>query len=314
MTLDPQIQQMLAALESMGTPSIASGTPEKAREGFRALTVNLRPAETVVPVAVVEDLQLPGPAGDLGARVYRPEAAGPLPTILFIHGGGFVIGDIDTHDNQCRTICRDVGAVVLSAGYRLAPEAPFPAAVEDCVAALAWTAAHVDQLGGDPARLAIAGDSAGGNLAAVTARLARDAGGPPLAAQLLIYPGTDFREDDARYSSRADNADGYFLTVADMRWFSGHYVGTADPSDPNLSPLLAEDLAGLPPAVIVTAEYDPLRDEGEAYARALDDAGVPVTLVRYDGLIHGFFDLAVLSPAAADAVRETCANLKALLT
>ena len=313
MTLDPPIQQMLTALESMGNPSLASGTPETAREGFRALTVNLRRPESVVPVAAVKDVRLPGPAGHLQARVYRPDTTEPVPTILFIHGGGFVIGDIDTHDNQCRTVCRDVGAVVLSVGYRLAPEARFPAAVEDCVAALAWTAAHTAELGGDPARLAIAGDSAGGNLAAVVARLARDAGGPALAAQLLIYPGTDARDDDDLYVSREQNADGYFLTLEDMRWFSDHYVGTADRHDPSLSPLLAEDLTGLAPAIVVTAEYDPLRDEGEAYARALEHAGVPVSLTRYDGLIHGFFDLAPLSPAAAEAVRETCASLKRLL-
>jgi acetyl esterase len=234
--------------------------------------------------------------------------------VLFIHGGGFVIGDIDTHDNQCRTICREVGAVVLSVGYRLAPEAPFPAAVEDCVAALSWTVEHITELGDDAGRLAIAGDSAGGNLAAVTARLARDAGGPALAAQLLIYPGTDFRDGGgARYPSRTENAEGYFLTAADMRWFSEHYVGGSDPNDPRLSPILSESLAGLPPAVVVTAEFDPLRDEGEAYADALEQAGVPVTHVRYNGLIHGFFDLAPLSPAAAEAVRETCANLRRLL-
>lgn len=306
---------MLAVLESMGTPSMASGTPETARQGFRALTVDLRSPDAVVPVAATEDVRFPGPAGDLAARVYRPEAPGPVPTILFIHGGGFVIGDIDTHDNQCRTICCEVGAVVLSVGYRLSPEAPFPAALEDCVAALTWTAEHADELGGDPDRLAIAGDSAGGNLAAVTTRLARDAGRPSLAAQLLIYPGTDFRDDDdSRYPSREQNADGYFLTSEDLRWFSSHYVGTADRMDPRLSPLLAEDLAGLPPSVVVTAEYDPLRDEGEAYAGALEQAGVPVTRVRYEGLIHGFFDLAAISPAAAGAVRETCAELKRLLS
>ncbi len=312
--LDPGIQQMLTMLESLGNPPLASGTPDSAREAFRMLTVTLRQPETVVPVAGIEEVQLPGPGGHLQARVYRPEASGPVPMILFIHGGGFVIGDIDTHDNQCRTVCRDVGAVVLSVGYRVAPEAPFPAAVEDCVAALTWTAAHAGELGGDPDRLAIAGDSAGGNLAAVTARLARDADGPPLAGQLLIYPGTDFRDDDARYPSRGQNADGYFLTRADMQWFSDHYVGTADPNDPRLSPILAENLAGLPPAVVVTAEYDPLRDEGEAYARALEQAGVPVSLRRYDGLIHGFFDLGALSPAAAGAVRETCEDLRRLLT
>ena len=164
-----------------------------------------------------------------------------------------------------------------------------------------------------PTRLAIAGDSAGGNLAAVVAQLARDAGGPPLAAQLLIYPGVDFREGDD-YPSRVENAEGYFLTLEDMGWFGDHYVGSSDPTDPRLSPLLADDLSGLPPAVIVTAQYDPLRDEGEAYARALEAAGVPVVLHRYDGLIHGFFDLGALSPAAAAAVDETCADLRRILS
>jgi acetyl esterase len=314
MPLDPQIRQMLALIESMGRPSLAAGAPAEARQGFRMLTVDLRPPETIVPVAATEDVELPGAAGHLQARIYRPEGEGPFPTILFIHGGGFVIGDIDTHDNQCRTVCRDVGAVVLSVGYRLAPEAPFPAAPQDCLGALRWTAEHVGELGGDAERVAVAGDSAGGNLAAVTALQARDAGGPPLAAQLLIYPGTDFREDDGRYPSRDENAEGYFLTRADMEWFRNHYVGSSDPTDPLLSPLLAADLSGLPPAVVVTAEFDPLRDEGEAYARALEEAGVPVTRRRFDGLIHGFFDLSVVSPAAAEAVRETCAALRSLLT
>jgi acetyl esterase len=304
---------MLALLEAMGNRSVASGTPEEARAGFRLLTVDLRRPETIVPVASTEDVAIPGPAGDIPVRVYRPEADGELPTVLFIHGGGFVIGDIDTHDNQCRAVCRDIEAVVVSVGYRLAPEAPFPAAVEDALAATQWTADHVGELGGDPARLALAGDSAGGNLAAVVAQLARDAGGPPIAAQLLIYPGVDFRED-GDYPSREENAEGFFLTLEDMVWFRDHYKGSSDPADPRLSPLLADDLSGLPPAIVVTAEYDPLRDEGEAYARALEAAGVPVILHRYDGLIHGFFDLGALSPAAAAAVDETCADLRRLLS
>jgi acetyl esterase len=332
MGLDPPIRQMLTALATMGTPSLAAETPEAARETFRLLTVTLRQPEHVVPVRSVEDRMIPGPAGEIPARIYRPDApspnegpppaepsrcsetAEPLPTILFIHGGGFVIGDLDTHDNQCRTLCRNVGAVVVSVSYRLAPEAPFPAAPEDCAAALAWMDAHVGELGGDADRLVIGGDSAGANLAAVTARAARDGGGPPLAAQLLLYPATDFRADDSPYPSREENATGYYLTRVDMDWFSARYLATADPEDPRLSPIVAADLAGLPPAVIVTAEYDPLRDEGEAYAHALTASGVPVSLTRYDGLIHGFFGLAALSPAAADAVAETCANLKRLLT
>ncbi len=302
---------MLSLLEAMGNKTLASGSPEEARAAFRMLTVDLRPPDSIVPVSSTEDLVVPGAAGDLEARVYRPEAEGPLPTIIFFHGGGFVIGDVETHDNQCRTVCRQVEAVVLSVGYRVAPEAPFPAPVEDCLAATRWAADHVAELGDDVERLVVAGDSAGGNLAAVVARLARDAGHPPLAAQLLVYPGVDFGDGD--YASRTENAEGYFLTRADMEWFRDHYVGGADVTDPRLSPLLAGGLTGLPPAVIVTAEFDPLRDEGEAYARALEQAGVPVVHRRYDGLIHGFFDLAALSPASAEAVRDTCAQLRRLL-
>ena len=311
MPVDPAIQGMLSLLEAMGNKTLASGSPEEARTAFRTLTVDLRQPDSIVPVRVTEDLVVPGAAGDLPARIYRPEADVPLPTIVFFHGGGFVIGDVETHDNQCRTVCREVEAVVLSVGYRVAPEAPFPAPVEDCLAATQWAADHIAELGGELERLVVAGDSAGGNLAAVVARLARDAGGPPLAAQLLVYPGVDFGDGD--YASRTENAEGYFLTRADMEWFRGHYVGDADVTDPRLSPLLAGDLTGLPPAVVVTAEFDPLRDEGEAYARALEQAGVPVVHRRYDGLIHGFFDLSALSPASAEAVRDTCAQLRRLL-
>jgi acetyl esterase len=318
MPLDPAVQGMLALLESLNRPPMSQGTPEAARQAFRMLTVDLRQPDAVVQVGAVDDLKVPGEMETLAARRYRPDPAeageGPLPTVVFFHGGGFVIGDLDTHDNQCRWVCREVGAVVLSVAYRTAPEAPFPAAGEDCLAAVRWAAAHIDELGGDPGALVLAGDSAGANLAAVTAQACRDAGEPALAAQLLVYPATDLTDDAGeRYPSRADNAEGYFLTADDMRWFGGNYVGGADPADPRLSPLHGT-LEGLPPAVVVTAEYDPLRDEGEAYARALDDAGVPVVQRRFDGLIHGFFDLAALSPTAADAVRETCAELKDLLT
>jgi acetyl esterase len=254
-------------------------------------------------------MEIAGAAGPLRARVYRPDAEGPLPTVVFIHGGGFVLGDVETHDNQCRTIANELGAVVLSTDYRRAPEAPFPAALDDALAATRWAAEHLDELGGDPARLAVAGDSAGGNLAAVVAQLACDTG-PALAGQLLIYPGTDFV---TRHPSQEENAEGYFLTLADMEWFADHYTGDADRSDPRLSPALSTDLAGLPPAVIATAEYDPLRDQGNAYADALEAAGVPVVKRCYPGLIHGFFDLSALSPAAAAAVSEVCADFCALL-
>jgi acetyl esterase len=301
---------MLSLLESMQRPTLAMGSVEEARRGFRMLSVDLRRPETVIPVGAVEDVELPGPAGPLPARIYRPAAEGGLPTVVFFHGGGWVIGDIDTHDNQCRALCAEVEAVVLSVGYRLAPEDPCPAAVEDCLAATRWAAEHVADLGGDDGRLAVAGDSAGGNLAAVVCQQARDTGGPALAAQLLIYPGVEF---ETRYPSEDENAEGYFLTREDMIWFADHYTGDMDRRDPRLSPLRAADLSGLPPAVIATAEFDPLRDQGEAYADALEQAGVPVVRRRYDGLIHGFFDLGALSPACAGAVSELCADLRALL-
>jgi acetyl esterase len=312
-TVDPQIQQMLALLEQMGGRAIADSTPEQARAGFRLLTVDMRRPENVVPVGDVEDLTIPVEHGELAARVYRPEGpGGPVPTVVLFHGGGFVIGDLDTHDNQSRAVCRDVGAVVLSVAYRVAPEDRFPAAVDDCFAAARWAEANVERLGGDAARIAVAGDSAGGNLAAVVAQLARDAGAPKLAAQLLVYPATDFRDDDERYPSRAENAEGYFLTRADMEWFARNYAEEADDADPRLSPITGE-LEGLPPAVVVTAQYDPLRDEGDAYARALEAAGVTVVHRSFDGMIHGFFDLSALSPAAADAVEWTGARLRELL-
>ena len=310
MPVDPPIQGMLSLLESMQRPALAMGSVEDARRGFRMLTVDLRRPDTVVEVGAVEDIEVPGPARSLPARIYRPAADGDLPTVVFFHGGGWVIGDIDTHDNQCRTLCAEVEAVVLSVGYRLAPEDPFPAAVEDCMAATRWAAEHVAELGGDADRIAVAGDSAGGNLAAVVAQQARDAGGPALAAQLLIYPGTEF---ETRYPSEEENGEGYFLTREDMIWFADHYTGDADRTDPRLSPLRASDLSGLPPAVIATGEYDPLRDQGEAYAEALERAGVPVIKRRYDGLIHGFFDLGALSPTCAAAVSELCADLRGLL-
>jgi acetyl esterase len=301
---------MLSLLEAMNRPTLDMGTPEEARRAFRMLTVDLRPADTLVAVAAVEDTEVSGATGALRARVYRPGAAGELPTIVFFHGGGFVLGDLDTHDNQCRALCRGAGAVVLSVEYRLAPEAPFPAAVEDCFAATRWAAEHVAELGGDAERIAVAGDSAGGNLAAVVAQIARDEGGPALAAQLLVYPGTDFTTE---YPSEAENGEGYFLTRADMAWFAGHYATGEDPENPRLSPLRAASLSGLPPAVVATAEYDPLRDQGAAYADALEQAGVPVVKRGYEGLIHGFFDLSALSPACAAAVSQLAADLGGLL-
>jgi acetyl esterase len=312
MPLEPQIAAVLDMINAQGTGGLSAGTPEQARAGFRFMTVDLRDPSTMAPVRSVEQVVLPGPAGQLPARVYRPELDGLLPTIVFFHGGGFVIGDLDTHEDHARLLAAEVGAVVLSVEYRLAPEHPFPAAYEDCLAATVWAGEHVDELGGDAARIAVAGDSAGGNLAAAVALAARDSG-PRLAAQLLLYPAVDFVED-ADHASRVENAEGLFLTAQDMRWFGDHYVpDVALRTDPRASVLAAPDLSGLPPAVIGTAEYDPLRDEGEAYAAALQEAGVQVELRRFDGLIHGFFGLGVVSPGSAQAARELCAALKALL-
>lgn len=316
MPVDPAIQGMLDLLESLDRPPMHEGTAEDARRAFRTLTVDLRSPDAVVAVAGVADLAIPAGDHEMPARIYRPHRVenGSVPTIAFFHGGGFVIGDLDTHDNQCRWVCEQVGAVVVSVGYRLAPEAPFPSAVSDCLAATRWVAEHAAELGGDAERLVVAGDSAGGNLAAVVAQACRDEGGPALAAQLLIYPAVDFTDEAGEvYPSRVENAEGYFLTLEDMAWFTENYVPDgSDPAHPHLSPI-QHDLSGLPPAVVVTAEFDPLRDEGDAYAAALRDAGVEVWHRCYEGMIHAFFDLPALSPAAAMAVTETCAALCDLL-
>ncbi|NEB78958.1 alpha/beta hydrolase [Streptomyces sp. SID14478] len=244
-------------------------------------------------VAAVEDREIPGPPGApaIPVRIYLPQPAATdaadAPVVVFFHGGGWVIGDLDSHDATARGLCRDAGAVVVSVDYRLAPEAPFPAAVEDAYAAVCWVADHAAELGADPGALTVAGDSAGGNLAAVVAHIARDEGGPHIARQVLVYPATDARQ---KAGSFAANADGYFLTAVHCHWFREQYLGPdGDPAHPHVSPLLVEDFAGLPPAHVVTAGCDPLCDEGRAYAQALRDAGVPVTESRFPGMFHGFF-------------------------
>jgi acetyl esterase len=311
MPLDPDVANLLGLLESMRRPKLHELPASKARKGFEELVVGARAPHAVVPVASTEDIAVPGPAGEIRARVYRPERPGPLPTVVFFHGGGWVIGSIETHDNQARSVCRLTESVVVSVDYRLAPEAPFPAAVEDCFAALEWSHANVERLGGDPDVVAVAGDSAGGNLAAVVAQVARDSGGPPIAAQLLVYPAVDAT---GAMPSIEENARGFYLEREDMEWFRDHY--TASPElhlDPRVSPLHNPDLSGLPPAVVVTAEFDPLRDEGEAYARRLAEAGVPVISKRYDGMVHGFFDMGAFAPAAQAAVEQTCSAFRRLL-
>ena len=304
MTLDPQIAAILPLLAD--APPLSD--PITARAGFRLFTVDMRDAATLAPVRSTEDTTYPAATGPRAARIYRPDVDGPTPTVLFIHGGGYVIGDIETHDDHARLICNRVGATVISIDYRLAPEDPFPAGYEDCVAAFDHVTKIVDTLGGDPTRIGVAGDSAGGNLSAGVAQYARDRG-LPLAAQCLLYPGVDFTTDESAYASRIDNGEGYFLTAADMLWFREQY---APADDPRASVLLGE-LAGLAPAVVATAEYDPLRDEGQAYAALLEQAGVETRAKTYPGLIHGFFGLGHLSPGAAQAIDEICQDFKELL-
>jgi acetyl esterase len=313
MPVDPQIAAVLALMEQLGAPALSNRTPEQARAGMRAMTIDWRDAASLAAVRSVEDSTVPGPAGDIAIRVYRPDADGPVPTVVFFHGGGFVIGDIDTHDDQARLLARDVAAVVVSVDYRLAPEAKFPAGFDDCLSATTYVADHIDEYGADPSRLVVAGDSAGGNLAAAVAIACRDAGGPALAAQLLLYPVVDFAPGGP-YPSRIDNGEGYFLTAEDSAWFHQNYVpDDFDNTDPRASVIKVADLSGLPPAVIGTAEFDPLRDEGEAYAGRLREAGVEVVLRRFGGMIHGFYGMGAISTVAADAVRTLNADLRALL-
>ena len=312
MPLDPPVADVLQMLADSGTPmSMVNGTPEQAREGFHTMTAGIRDPATLAQVRAVEETQTDG---GIPLRIYRPETDGPVPTVVYFHGGGFVIGSIETHDDHTRLICRDVEAVVVSVDYRLAPEHPFPAGFEDCLAATRWVAEHIAELGGDAGRIAVAGDSAGGNLAAAVALACRQ-DGPALAAQLLLYPCVDFREDTDLHPSRVENGEGLFLTSEDMRWFANHYLPDPDHlQDPRASVLLATELSGLPPAIVGTGEYDPLRDEGEAYGKALEAAGVKVVLRRYDGLIHGFFGMGSWSPASADAAKELCEELRGLLS
>lgn len=305
MALDPTIKALLDATAAMNAPPMSQGTAQRAREQFRMLTVGLRQPQWVVPVGHVEDTTFVGPTRELAARVYWPQSAqgvGALPTVLFIHGGGHVLGDLDTHDNQARALCRDTEAVVVSIEYRLAPEDPWPAATDDCLAASSWIFDNITGFGGDASAVGIAGDSAGGNLAAVTAVRSRDAG-RNFRAQLLIYPAVDF-SFEGPYPSRFELAEGYFLTLDDMAWFGVQYAGKGAPvTHPHLSPIHA-DLVGLPASVVVAAEFDPLRDEAVAYAHALAAAGVNVELIEAPGMIHGFYDLGGISRAAAQLVAQ----------
>ncbi len=307
MPLDPQVRAFLDQLEAAHAPPIWEQGPEEARAAFALLTEVTGPPEQPVPT---EDRSIPGPGGPIPVRIYRPEVGDRLPLVVYFHGGGWVIGDIRSHDTVCHRLASGVPAVVVNVDYRLAPEHRFPAAVDDAEAATRWVSAHAAELGGDPDRLAVAGDSAGGNLAAVVARRARDGGGPAIAFQLLIYPATDLTRS---LPSHRENGSGYLLDSEAMTWFLAHYLDGADARQPDASPLFVDDLSGLPPALVVTAGFDPLRDEGEAYAARLREAGVAATTSRYAGLIHGFYGLDRLFEAARPATAETVEALREAL-
>jgi len=308
MPLDPQARMLIDQLAALGGAPTHTLSVADAREAMRNMTAMRPPGDEV---AHVEDRKIPGPLGEIPVRIYAPEGRKPLPVLVYFHGGGWVIGDIETHDGTCRMIANGAGAVVVSVDYRLAPEHKFPAAAEDSYAATKWVAANAASIGGDPARVAVGGDSAGGNLSAVVALMARDRGGPRLVHQLLIYPVTDASFDQPSYR---ENADGYFLTRDSMLWFWNHYKASdADRTNLYACPLQAKDLRGLPPALVITAEFDPLRDEGEAYAARLKEAGVAVKLSRYDGMIHGFFSMSLILDKGKAAVAEATQALRGAL-
>jgi len=283
--LDPQAIAVIRYLAQLAQPSLDQVPASEARRLYRETRAALRPTAPALPV--VGDLNAEGTAGSIPLRLYRP-SNGVLPALIYFHGGGWVLGDLDTHDAVCRQIAAQAGVVVIAVDYRLAPEHPFPAAVDDCYGATAWISANAVALGVDNTRLAVGGDSAGGGLATVVTLMARS-GGPSLKYQILVYPVTDLRAQTESYSKYAD---GYLLTRNMMRWFIAQYATTEDDvRDWRASPLLAPSVDGVPPALVITAGLDPLRDEGEAYARRLEEAGVPVDYMCLGGMIHGFLTM-----------------------
>ncbi len=310
-TLASDVHVLIRLAEMSGVRSYTNGLPPAEARVQNRLGAAAAQAPRPVPMARVDGLEIPTPAGPLQARHYVPRGVPggtPPPLLVYYHGGGWVIGDLDTHDGVCRFLAAAAGIAVLSIDYRLAPEHPFPAPIEDAWHSFAWAAENAATLGADPERVAVGGDSAGGNMAAVVARRGRDEGGPTPAMQLLIYPVTDSAEDPR---SRLLFADGFMLTKADMDHFEGFYVGPGtDIDDPNISILKAPDLSDLPPAYLATAGFDPLRDEGEAYGIRMQEAGVRVALRRYPGLIHGFANQTDVSRSSRAAMFEIAGALR----
>jgi acetyl esterase len=284
MPLDPQARALLGQLAE--GPPVHTLTAEQARHASKLRRSKAATSEPRTVASVTDEL-IPGPAGPLPVRIYRPDEARDRPVLLFFHGGGWVTCDLDSHDGYCRDLTMGARCVVVAVDYRLAPEHPYPAAVEDAYAALRWVASHGRTHGWDERKVGVAGDSAGGNLAAVLTLLARDRGGPCIAVQVLLYPVTDHAESD----SYKRHGNGDFVTADAMRWYWKHYLGEADGSDPYASPLRVISMRGLPPALVVVAEFDPLHDEGVAYARRLRAEGVETTLLDVGGMFHGFATL-----------------------
>jgi acetyl esterase len=305
--LDPQAAQVIEWVHQPGIPDFADMNPVEAR----ALFEKSAPTLDAKPEALfhVEDRKIPGPGGDLLLRIYIPEESrAPLPVMLWIHGGGFVIGSVNSYDGVCRAMCKQSGVIVVSVDYRLAPEYPHPAPVDDCFAALQWVATNAASFGGDATRLAIAGDSAGGNLAAVCAILARDRGGPELKRQILVYPVT---APDCESESHHLFGVGYLLSRRMIQYFFGLHSGGQDHArDFRYAPLITPDLSGLAPALVIVAGFDPLRDEGIAYAKRLQDAGNPVDLLAFDGMVHGFFSLSGYIDAGKVAIGQVAKSLR----
>jgi acetyl esterase len=310
MPLAPEAKAVLDWIASAGTPPYDTLPPPEARRQYREARKALTPPPP--DVASVQDRPAPGPHGPIPVRCYRPLGSAPddrLPVLVYFHGGGWTIGDLETHDWVCRSLANETPCAVVAVDYRLGPEDKFPAAVDDARAATRWVAASADELRVDPSRVAVGGDSAGGNLAAVVALTARDEGGPALAFQLLIYPGTQIEAD---FPSLRELGEGHLLTNRLMTWFRSCYVrGPEDCSDWRTSPLLARDHSRLPPALVITGEYDPLRDEGKAYADRLQASGVGTAYSCYPGMIHGFVTMARVIPAAHAAIAESARALAA---
>ena len=303
MPLDKQAQDFLNMMAELGMPPLHDMPIPMQREFMAATDM---PGEDI-ELASIDTFSTPGPGGDLALRLYKPTSEAGLPVLMYYHGGGFVIGDLESHDGLCRALARDVGAAVVAVDYRLAPEHPYPAAIEDCFAALSWIANKGADMGLDTSRLAVAGDSAGGNIAAVMALKARDEGGPNLCHQVLYYAMLDPACDRPSYDLFAD---GYFLTKAAMQIYWNIYTGAGRTSDPYINPLEAEDLSGVAKATVITADCDPLRDDGLAYAKRLEEAGRLHTVENYDGIFHGFVNHFGIFPQADAALALTAKNLR----